>query len=117
MDIFSSSKLKILENFIWLLITAPLYVRVVKYESPRILMTLVSLFVWFSLAMFLLGLFFHNFNVPSSNWFSEIAKNPRVIVGKPFILAIIILSLFYLQATLRDLWDEKEIKKSLQGKN
>lgn len=77
-------------------------------------MTLVSLFVWFSLAMFLLDLFSHKFgDIAPTNWFSEIAKNPYIVVGKPFVLAIVLLSAFYLQATLRNLWDEKEIKKTL----
>ena len=108
-------KLKIIGNFLMLILIAPEYVKKVKYRSLNGLATLVSFFMWYSLLAFLLGLFFKHFdNLTPPHWFSPIANDPYAMLGRQFIWAIVLLSLFYLQATLRDLWDMEEIKKDLQ---
>jgi len=108
-------KFRIFGNFLLFILVAPEYTKKVKYESPKGLATLVSFFIWYSLGAFLLGSFFKHFNsLTPPHWFLPIANNPNAMLGRPFIWAIVLLSSFYLQATLRDLWDIKEIKKDLQ---
>lgn len=109
-------KLRFVGNIFWLVITAPDCVKKMKYESPSSTMTLVSMYVFFSLFAFLFGITFKKIGVVEYNgWFSFLIENPYVVFNKFFAYCVIALDLFYMYITAKNLWDKEEIKKVLNG--
>lgn len=97
-------KLKIAGRFLWLFVSAPLYVISPKYRRPRFSMVLVSLLTWWCLFRHVVGLASGEGNDPGN-----------AILIKYFAVGAIILDVFYLQASLRNLWAVEEIKKFVLG--
>jgi hypothetical protein len=108
-------RIRIIKNFFGFVLTAPDYVKIVKYQSPGEMATLISIFLWFSLFFFAFASIIHKFGNDAGHWYSEFVNNPNLLIGKPFVLGVVLLSLFYLQATWRDLWDFEAIKKELEA--
>ena len=106
-------KFKIFSNFFWLLILAPLFVKAVKYEIPKMLMLLVSWFVWSCLSFLILGVVLSKIGGSSPKWIEDVAHNPYIVINKTFAIALISLDLFYFYATFKDLWNIEDIKKFL----
>ena len=108
-------KIKIIENFFWFIILAPHYVKFKEYKSPGLFFMLVSLFVWFCLGLYFIGLVFGVLSGSSIEWFKNTSENPYTAIDKFFAWGIITLSIFYIWATIKNLWNIEEIKKSLRG--